>query len=77
MAAAECPKCKTDMAAVQVARQVSVAGIVGGVLFVLGLVLLLAVPALGIGAMVVGVVVGLAGRGSTLRLQCPRCGTKA
>lgn len=69
-----CAKCGEPMLPIEKTARVSLAGLVGALVALVGLAALLANPLVGIGLIIVGAVVGAVGRGKRLMLVCPRCG---
>lgn len=71
-----CPKCNGELVPVERAPTVSIAGLIGAVVGVAGIIALFANPLLGIGLIVLGAVIGATMRRKKLVLICPRCKTE-
>jgi hypothetical protein len=72
-----CTKCKQAELITKVeSASVSLGGIFGALIFLGGVVLLLASPVIGLLTILVGVVISMAGRGKVTTLVCPACRDK-
>lgn len=70
----QCPQCnKSELATKQSDAAVSLGGIVGALVGVFGMILLLQSVAIGLLTILVGLVVGMAGRRKITTLVCPAC----
>jgi len=72
----QCEKCKTEMVAITKKNSVSSLGIIGVLIFLVGLGYAFANLLVGIIIMAFGVFVGMAKRGEKLTMTCPSCGHK-
>jgi hypothetical protein len=73
----ECDKCKTEMVAITKKNSISLLGIIGSVIFVVGALIAFSNFIIGLVLMVFGIFTGMAFRGEKLIMTCPRCGHKA
>jgi predicted RNA-binding Zn-ribbon protein involved in translation (DUF1610 family) len=71
---AACATCNVALVSVQEKPTVSVAGIVGVLIFLFGVFVVMFSALFGLVLMVVGVVTSLAGRRNTTVMKCPQCG---
>ena len=70
-----CRNCKeADLITKVENAAVSLGGIFGTLIALIGVVLLLASPVIGLLTILVGVVISMAGRGKVTKLVCPACG---
>ena len=70
----QCEKCKTEMVAITKKDSVSALGIVGVLIFLVGLASAFANIFVGLAIMALGIFVGMAKRGEKLTMTCPKCG---
>ena len=68
-----CPKCGTELVAVQKKNQVSAGGIIGVLVFLLALPMLLFNLLLGAVLMILALLIGTVGRGTHIEMYCPKC----
>ena len=73
---ASCSKCNVALVATQKKSSVSFAGIIGALLFVIGLLTALINVVVGILLMILAVLISVFGRGSKTIMVCPQCGAK-
>lgn len=70
----QCPQCKnSDLATKQTDAAVSVGGIVGALVFLAGLAIMLFSLVGGLLVIIVGLLIGMAGRRKITTLVCPAC----
>ena len=70
----ECPQChKSELATKQTDSAVSIAGVAGVLVFLLGIVLVLITPIIGLLTIITGVVISMSGRSKITSLVCPAC----
>jgi predicted RNA-binding Zn-ribbon protein involved in translation (DUF1610 family) len=69
-----CHTCKQTMIYREKKATVSLAGILGALLFIVGLPCLFLSPILGIALIIVGILTGIMGRGTRSFMVCPQCG---
>jgi len=72
----QCEKCKTEMVAITKKDSVSALGIIGVIIFLVGLGSAFANILVGLIIMALGIFVGMAKRGEKLTMTCPSCGNK-
>ena len=73
---ASCPVCNVALIATQKKRSLSVAGIIGALLFIIGLITMFVNVVAGILLMILALVISVVGRGSKTIMVCPQCGKK-
>jgi len=72
-----CPGCgKGELVLREIRPSVSVAGLFGALLAVVGFVFLFINPVVGLVFVIVGILVGVYGRGKKTQAVCPLCGYK-
>lgn len=70
----QCPKCnKSELATKQTDAAVSPGGIIGALMFLAGLAVMLFNLVGGLLVMIVGLLIGMAGRRKITTLVCPAC----
>ncbi|ATX79139.1 hypothetical protein Ga0123461_0714 [Mariprofundus aestuarium] len=72
----QCEICKVEMVAITKKNSVSVLGIIGVLIFLVGLGYAFANFLVGVIIMALGIFVGMAMRGEKLTMTCPSCGNK-
>jgi hypothetical protein len=73
---ASCAKCNVALVPVERKKAVSAAGLLGVLIFLFGLMFVFFNPIVGILMMILGVIIGAVGRGKSIQMVCPRCGTQ-
>lgn len=68
-----CPQCNVQMIATEKRRNVSVGGILGAAAFVVGLLICLSNPILGVLVMILGLILGAVTRSKYTAIMCPLC----
>lgn len=73
----QCPQCgKGELVLREVSAKVSIAGLFGAFLALIGFVMLFFNPIVGLLVVVVGILIGVFGRGKHTESVCPMCGYK-
>lgn len=73
---ASCPECNVALVATQKKKSLSVAGLIGALLFVIGLITMFVNVVVGILLMILALIISVVGRGSKTIMVCPQCGKK-
>jgi len=73
---ASCPKCNVALVAAQKKSSISIAGLIGVLLFIIGLITMLINIVAGILLMILALIISVFGRGSKTIMACPQCGKK-
>ena len=73
---AACKKCNVALIAVQKKKLISISGLNGALVFLVGLVMLFGLPVVGILLMILGLLISVIGRGKKIVMTCPQCGAK-
>lgn len=73
---ASCSTCNVALVARETSKSVSLAGLIGATLFLVGLALVFVNLVLGLIVIGVGVLISVTGRGKNLEMVCPQCGAR-
>jgi hypothetical protein len=73
---ASCPECNVALIATQKKSSLSIAGLIGVLLFIIGLIAMLINIVAGILLMILALIISVFGRGSKTIMACPQCGKK-
>ena len=71
-----CSRCGIALIPITKPNQVSLGGLVGGLVFLIGLLVMLGSPIMGGLVMIVGLLIGAVGRGTRTVMTCPQCGKR-